>query len=59
MFFFVTLNWFILNAPFGAIYAHAAASRVVRRAGVLWDRRMRYTNLTRNRALLGTQVVGQ
>jgi hypothetical protein len=26
---------------------------------VLWDRRMRYTNLTRNRALLGAQVVGQ
>ena len=59
MFFFVTLNWFILNAPLGAIAAHRGMSRVCRRAGALWDRRMRYTNLTRNRALVGSSVVGQ
>ena len=37
MFFFVTLNWFILNAPLGAIAAHRGMSRVCRRAGALWD----------------------
>ena len=59
MFFFVSLNWLILNAPLAFLAAQRSASQLSRRLGALWDRRMRYTNLTRNRALVGAQVVGQ
>jgi len=53
----MVLNWFILSAPYIFVTIAAFYARTRRTAGALWDRRMRFTNLTRNRVLVGSQVV--
>jgi hypothetical protein len=53
--FFMFLNWFVLNAPLWARASWVTFRRARTTAGAFWDRHMRYTNLTRNRLLVGTQ----
>jgi len=57
---FMALNWALLHAPLAAqafaSWVEKGAVKVTRRAGALWDRRMTYTNLTRNRVLVGAQI---
>jgi len=56
MLFFMALNWVLLNLPLAFVAAQKWWAQARRTAGATWDRRMRYTNLTRNRVLVGSQV---
>ena len=53
---FMIVNWCLLNAPLLACACHRTLLRLRRTCGATWDRRMRFTNLTRNRVLVGSQV---
>uniref|UniRef100_A0A7S2RLM0 Glycosyltransferase subfamily 4-like N-terminal domain-containing protein n=1 Tax=Rhizochromulina marina TaxID=1034831 RepID=A0A7S2RLM0_9STRA len=54
---FMAINWILLSAPYSYVAVCDLAARARRTAGGMWDRRMRFTNLTRNRVLVGSQVV--
>jgi glycosyltransferase involved in cell wall biosynthesis len=53
---FMAVNWGLLNAPLWWCACHRTLLRLRRTCGATWDRRMRFTNLTRNRVLVGSQV---
>lgn len=57
MIFVVVINKIILGAPFVYESLCSQGSKLRRTAGAMWDRQMRYSNLTRNRVLVGTQAV--
>jgi glycosyltransferase involved in cell wall biosynthesis len=56
MMFFIAVNYILLNLPHFVAAGCNALGRARRTAGATWDRRMVFTNLTRNRVLVGSQV---
>jgi len=56
MMFFIAINYVLLNLPLFIASCCQLMSRARRTAGATWDRRMIFTNMTRNRVLVGSQV---
>ena len=53
---FIAINYVLIHVPHAWNRLQTSWSRARRTAGATWDRRMRFTNLTRNRVLVGSQV---